>query len=169
MTPFQPDRPRLRLGPTARRWVLTVHIVAGVGLLGEVSGFLAVAIRGSAAGPEFAHTCWQLLQMFAFTFGIPLSLGTLASGLLLAWSTKWGVFRHWWVTLKLALIISVILVGALVHGPGIEALIDGHGSETRTIAFAAYQVAALATATGLSVFKPGGRLRGRRTVDSAAA
>lgn len=156
-----PSRPRLHLSPTTRRWVLTVHITAGVGLLGEVAGFLAVAIRGSAADPEFAHTCWQLLQMFAFAFGIPLSLGTLASGLVLARSTKWGVFRHWWVTLKFALIVSVILVGALVHGPGIEALIDGGGSETRTIAFAAYQVAALATATGLSVFKPGGRLRRR--------
>ena len=36
-----------RLSPRARRIVLTAHIVASVGLLGDVAGFLAIATRAA--------------------------------------------------------------------------------------------------------------------------
>ena len=72
-------------------------------------------------------------------------------------SGKWGVVRYPWVTSKLALVVSVILVGSLVLGPGVDALRDGDsGAETRVLAGAAWDVVALLTATALSVYKPGG-------------
>jgi hypothetical protein len=68
------------------------------------------------------------------------------------------VLRHRWVTAKLLLILSVILVGALVIGPATAAMRDGSGgTETLLILASAYDVLALALATGLSVFKPGRR------------
>jgi hypothetical protein len=60
------------------------------------------------------------------------------------------------VTSKLALVVSVILVGSLVLGPGVDALRDGDsGAEARVLAGAAWDVVALLTATALSVYKPG--------------
>jgi hypothetical protein len=68
------------------------------------------------------------------------------------------------VAAKLALLLSVIAVGALILGPGTAAMRAGEeGREPTLIIAASYDVLALALATGLSVFKPGGRLRGRRT------
>ena len=75
---------------------------------------------------------------------------------------KWGVFRYPWVTIKLALIASVILVGSLVLGPGVDALREGDtGAEARVLAGAARDVVALLAATPLSVYKPGRALPSR--------
>ena len=59
------------------------------------------------------------------------------------------------------MILSVILVGAFVIGPSLVLMRDGTGGrETVLVLASGYQVLALVLATGLSVFKPGGR-RGR--------
>jgi hypothetical protein len=73
------------------------------------------------------------------------------------------VLRYRWVTAKLLLILSVILVGALVLGPQTSAMVDGDGgSEAALILASAWDVVALCLATGLSVYKPG-RARDRRS------
>lgn len=139
-----------------RRAVLTVHIVASVGLLGDCAALLAINIRAATTGdPALAASCYQLLDMFSVVFGIPLSLAALISGLALGFGTKWGVLRHSWVTAKLLVIVSVILVGALVIGPANAAMLDGAGGREPVLILAtAYDVVALTLATGLSVFKP---------------
>jgi len=150
-----------RLSPGARRAVLTAHIAISVGLLGEVTAFLAIAVRAAGSGdPAFAAAAYDLLAMFQLLFGIPLSFGALATGLALGLGTRWGVLRYPWVTIKLALIVSVILVGALLLGPSVEAIRDGGDVEGRVLAGAVWDVAALGVATGLSVYKPG---RARRS------
>jgi uncharacterized membrane protein len=149
------------MSPSVRRAVLTVHIIAAVGLLGDCAGVLAINVRAATTGdPGLAAASYELLDMFGFVFGIPLSMTALATGLALGLGTKWGVLRHLWVTAKLLLILSVILAGALIIGPATASMRDGHGgAETVLILASAYDVLALALATGLSVFKPGRRRR----------
>jgi Predicted integral membrane protein (DUF2269) len=159
--PKRPARVRWSPSPTARRALLTVHIVASVGLLGDVAAVLAVNIRAaSTADPQFASASYDLLAMFSGVFGIPLSFIALLSGIGLGLSSKWGVLRYAWVATKLGLLLSVILVGALVIGPATQDMRSGSGdSEGVLIAAAAWDVVALTTATVFSVFKPGGRRR----------
>ena len=153
------------LAANARRAILCLHIVASVGLLGEVSGFLLVAIQAAGTeDPAFAATSYDLLATFSLIFGIPLSLMALISGVILGRRSKWGIFRYPWVTIKLGLIASVIVVGALLLGPTVDQLRNGDGNETLVIAGAAWDVFALTLATGLSVYKPGRRRPGRRPV-----
>jgi hypothetical protein len=150
--------PRRRLFPQRlRQTILTAHIMMSVGLLGDSAGFLAVAIRAAhSPDRETMEPLVATLKMFSLVFGIPLSIGAIVSGLLLGLGTKWGVFRYPWVTAKLALIVSVMLVGALVIGPTQDAiLLRGGNDVSPLIAAAAYDVAALALATILSVFKLG--------------
>jgi hypothetical protein len=153
-------KPNLGLSPTLRRSVLTVHITASVGLLGTTAALVAINIRAATTSdPQLAASAYELLTMFAGLFGIPLSLTSLATGLLLGLSSKWGVLRYAWVTAKLCLNLSVIVVGALVLGPATAAMADGSGGrEAVLIAGSAYDVVALSVATGLSVFKPRRRL-----------
>jgi hypothetical protein len=161
--PRMPGGARLKLTPAVRRAVLTVHIIAGVGLLGDVAAVLAINVRAATtADPSLAAASYELLTMFTVLFGIPLSFGALITGILLGLGSKWGVLRYAWVTAKLVLLIGVILVGALVLGPGTEAMRSGGGgAEARLIAGTGYDVVALTLATGLSVFKPGRRRRPR--------
>ena len=155
--PVRPSPRRRALAPATRRAVLTAHIVASVGLLGEVSGFLVVAIQASAAGdPSFAAAAYDLLATFTVVFGIPLSLTALATGIVLGLGTKWGILRHPWVMIKLGLLASVIVIGALILGPSVEQMrTGGGGRETLIVLGAAWDVLALGLATGLSVYKPG--------------
>ena len=157
-------RPAWRLSAPARRAVLTGHVVVSVGLLGEVAAFLAIAVRAAGSDdPAFAGAAYDLLAMCQLVFGIPLSFLALGSGLTLGLGTKWGVLRYPWVTIKLLLLLSVPLVGALVLGPAVDAVRDGDaGVEGRIIAGAIWDLAALLVATGLSVYKPGRARRPRR-------
>ena len=158
-----PTAPRRPMSSRVRRSVLTAHIIASVGLLGDCAGFLAVAVRAATTDdPAVASASYELLEMFSIVFGIPLSMLTLATGIALGLGTKWGVLRHRWVTAKLLLVVSVILVGSFVIGPSLALMQDGTGGrETTLILAAGWQVLALMLATGLSVFKPGGRRRAR--------
>lgn len=144
-----------------RNTILTFHIAVSVGLLGDSAGFLAVAIRAARADdPSAVLEMMRVLNMFAVMFGIPLSFASLISGILLGFGTKWGVLRYPWVIAKLTLIVSVMAVGGVVIGPALNTMLaGGTGESGRPIAAAAYDVVALAVATGLSVFKPGKRLR----------
>jgi uncharacterized membrane protein len=138
-----------------RRALLTAHIVLSVALLGDVAGFLAVAIRAAGTDdPELAAASYQLLEMFSLVFGIPLSFGALLTGVALTRVTKWGVRRHRWVATKLLLIASVILMGSFVLGPSVAAMQEGGDAELALILGSAYDVLALTLATGLSVYKP---------------
>jgi hypothetical protein len=144
------------MGLRARRALLTCHIVAGVGLLGSVAVVLAINIRAAATtDAQLAASSYELLAMLTLAFGIPLSFASLISGVLLGLATPWGVLRYAWVISKLVLVVGVILVGALVLGPGTDAMRHGEGgAEARLIAGASYDVMALTLATVLSVFKP---------------
>jgi hypothetical protein len=157
---------RRTLSPRSRRALLTTHIVASVGLLGDVAAVLAVNVRAATSTDAgFASASYELLQMFSVVFGIPLSFAALFTGLTLGLGSKWGVLRHAWVTAKLMLLLSVILVGAFVIGPATNEMRYGNGdAETVLIAAAAWDVLALTVATALSVYKPGRRKerQGRR-------
>jgi uncharacterized membrane protein SirB2 len=163
-------RPPRRLRPGARRAVLTVHIASSVALLGSTAAIVAIHIRAATTSdPTLAAAAYELLGMFPTLFGIPLSLISLVSGVTLGLGSKWGVLRYRWVTAKLVLLLSVIVVGAVVLGPQTAAISDdGSGSQIALIAASAWDVVALTLATCLSVYKPG-RARDRRAVRRGVA
>ena len=97
-----PPRSPWRLTRSARRAVLTAHIIASVGLLGDVAALLATTIRAATTDdPELAASCYELMSMFSMVFGIPLSFASLLTGLLLGYGSKWGILRYRWVAAKL--------------------------------------------------------------------
>jgi uncharacterized membrane protein len=162
-TPHTITRPR-RLSRRARQTLLAIHVVGSVGLLGATASMLVLALSAAGSGDAAsAHATYDLMNLQSLVFGIPLSFLSLISGVVIGLGTNWGILRHWWITAKLLLIVGVIVNGALGIGPAVDELRHGAGAgtETRLVAAAALSVAMLLTATTLSVFKPGGRLRGR--------
>lgn len=79
--PTRTDSPR-RMSQRVRRTVLTAHIIASVGLLGDCAAVLAINVRAATTeDPRLAAASYELLDMFSFVFGIPLSFATLGTGL----------------------------------------------------------------------------------------
>lgn len=50
--------------------------------------------------------------------------GSFLSGFLLSWKTPWGFFKHWWVVVKLVLMIILIFLGSFWLGKWINGSVD---------------------------------------------
>ncbi len=162
-------RPRRQLSRRQRNLTLSVHIAASVALVGDSAAFLAIALRARDLAPDEAHASYEILGMLSVVFGIPLSFIALGTGIALGIGSRWGVFRYPWVITKLALLVSVLMVGGLVLSPAEDAALDGTGGNAGLIAGAVWDVFALLTAVGLSVFKPGRAIRRRSSAAPAPA
>jgi hypothetical protein len=164
----------VRLGPRARRLALTLHVGVSVGWLGAVLAFLVLAVRGlRSADPVEVQASYIAMDLVAWQAILPLSLASLASGLVQGLGTPWGVLRHYWVAAKLLITLAATaflllhlqpvahLGEAAREGP----LDEGGHAATRLqlVVNAAGAAAGLACALLLSVLKPKGLTRrGRR-------
>ena len=97
----------MTMSPGAQKLLLTVHVSSSVGWLGSVAAFLVLGMAGltsrDAATVRGSYVAMNLIGEFAI---VPLSVAALFSGLLQAFGTHWGLFRHYWVLVKFTLTIA---------------------------------------------------------------
>lgn len=101
------------MSPRVRRFALTAHVVSSVGWLGAVAVALALAVIGlTSQDAELVRSVYLALEQVGWFVLVPLSVASLLTGLVQALGTKWGLFRHYWVLMKLAInvIASVVLL-----------------------------------------------------------
>jgi hypothetical protein len=92
-----------------------------VSALGTDLVLLALGVAGvSGSDPG---TVYPAAYLIGSSIMAPLAIVSLATGLGLAFLTRWGVFRYWWVTIKLATtaILTVLVVLVLVPRLGAAA------------------------------------------------
>lgn len=94
-----------------RKLALAVHLTTSVGWVGAVVAYIpldvSVAIGSDA---EVVRGAWIGMGLIASVALVPLSIGALASGLVMSVGTRWGLFRHWWVVISLALTVFAVVV-----------------------------------------------------------
>jgi hypothetical protein len=151
-----------------RKFALTFHVVASVGWVGAVAVFLALAVFGVVSS-DIGHVRASYIAM-DLTYGsvvIPLGLASLVTGVISSLGTEWGLFRYYWVLVKLLLTVPAIIL-MLVHTQPVgyvagAALATAFSSATLTglriqlIAYACAALLVLLVATVLSIYKPRGR------------
>jgi len=82
---------RTTLSRPLRNSLLTAHIVLSVSLLGDVLALAAVTLRAIGTDDvDTARVSFETMSMFSLAFGIPLSLGSLVTGVLLGRGTRWA-------------------------------------------------------------------------------
>ena len=150
--------------PPIRKLVLTTHVIASVGWLGAVAAFLVLALVALRT-PDRAlvRAIYIAMEPLGRQVVVPLSMASLGTGLVQSVGTRWGLLRHYWVVLKLAinLIATVVL---FLYLPTLGALAakarDGSPvADVRSTSPVLHSTAALvllAGATVLSVYKPPG-------------
>ncbi len=164
----------MTLSPGARKLALTVHVTCSVGWLGAVAAFLALAITCLVSqDPQRVRAVYVAMGLIGWFVIVPLCLASLLSGLVSALGTTWGLFRHYWVLIKL-LLTTLATVALLVHMRPISAAATTAAGTTFTgaelggtrLQLAGDAVAAMVVlfvATALSIYKPRGMTRyGRR-------
>ena len=156
------------------RLLLTAHVTASVGVLGADLVLLALGVAGVAgATPVTVYPAARLVAAYVVA---PLALAALATGLWLALSTSWGLFRYWWVAIKLAITLSLTVAVLFVLLPALGATADvattgaGLGTRQRVPLVVAPALASslLLVAATLGIFKPRRRIAWSVKRDSAS-
>jgi hypothetical protein len=115
--------------------MLAVHVGSSVGWMGAVAAFVAVAGLGVTISPhavEAIGVYWALDFMVAAII-VPLALLSLLSGVLQSIGTPWGLFRHYWVVIKLALTLGATIVLLLHTGAADRAATLAHTGSAQLV------------------------------------
>lgn len=149
----------MRLSRGVRRFALVVHIVSSVAWMGgsAVLFVLGAAVLTGDADPAWAYPAASLVGN---TLVVPLSLTALATGLIIALGTRWGLFRHWWVTVKLATTALMVVLNLVLLTPGLREVAElgaavPEASRAQMFFGPSVSFTMLAINVVLSVYKPG--------------
>jgi len=158
-----------RLSGRLRKTVLVGHIVASGAWLG-MDAVLGILVVTAVVTPDAGITAVAAASIALFATWPLVIAGALAlaTGVVLGLGSKYGLFRYWWVLVKLVLNIVLVslMIGVLV--PDVQALSDSArealvaGTDASVSAQMLYppivSSTALLVAMTLSVFKPWGRV-----------
>ena len=101
------------MSPGVRKLALAVHIGISVGWLGAVAAYMALDFTvASGQDAEVLRGAYLGMDLIARKVIVPLALGSLLSGIVMSLGTKWGLFRHYWVLISLAL--TTVATGVLL-------------------------------------------------------
>ena len=160
--------------PAVRKFTITAHVTFSVGWLGAVAAFLVLSIAGlTSHDAEVVRGAYLSMDLISRFIIIPMCFAALATGLLQALGTPWGLFRYYWIVLKFGLAIFAT-VALLVHqfvamaeaakrvsGATVETLFsaDFGPLKTELVRAPSLAILLLLVVTTLGVYKPWGPTR----------
>jgi hypothetical protein len=160
------------MSPVLRKANLVAHVVTSVGWLGAVVSFLVLSVIGAnshdAATVRGSYLAMNLIGQLVI---VPLSIASLATGVVQSLGTPWGLLRHYWVLAKLVLTVFATILLLLhqfmavaeaarrVAGASASSLPNAGRLGTQLVVDAGFAAIILLATTVLSVFKPWGRTR----------
>jgi hypothetical protein len=101
--------------PRLRKFALSVHLTFSVGWIGAVVAYLALGVAAvSSEEVQTVRAAWTAMELTGWYVILPLALASLLTGLVMALGTKWGLFRHYWVSISFALTVFATVV-LLLH------------------------------------------------------
>jgi hypothetical protein len=154
------------MSPGLRKFALTVHVTSSIGWFGAVAAFLALAIAGlTSHDAQLVRAAYLVMGLTTWFVIVPFAFVSLGSGVVSSLGTRWGLFRYYWVLLKLLITILATIV-LLIHTQPIDLLAS---VAAKTTMFSAYPqsrqlmvvassvaLVVLIVLTVLSVYKPRG-------------
>ena len=94
-----------------RKFALTAHIIVTVGWIGAVIAYLAlVFITMTSEDIQMVRSAYLAMEPITYFTLVPLALAALLPGLVMSLGTQWGLFRHYWVLVKLLLSVIATII-----------------------------------------------------------
>ena len=157
------------MGLGARRLVLVLHITTSVGWVGAVISSLVLAtVAVTTSNVDTVRAVNVVLEPMGRYALVPLSIASFATGVVQSVGTRWGLFWHYWVIVKL--VINVVSAAVLfTYLETLTMLATAARSSATTdldvlrspspVVHSAGALVLLLGATVLSVYKPRGMTR----------
>lgn len=100
---------------------LSVHLSVSVGWIGAVVAYLALGVA-TVVGDDVQtmRGGWSAMKVVGWYVIVPLAGASLLTGVVLALGTKWGLFRHYWVSISFFL-TSISTLILILHMPTVSA------------------------------------------------
>jgi hypothetical protein len=146
-----------------------MHIAAGGAWLGlDIALGVLVFVALASEDPGTRILCFRAINLIAVWPLLAVGLLSLVSGVILAWRSKYGLLRYWWVATKLALNLALTALVPIALRPTVMDAVDraarfsATGAGDLSVGDLVFpplvSPTALLFAMVLSVFKPWGRI-----------
>lgn len=158
----------MTMTPRVRKFALAAHVAVSVGWAGAVLVFVALSAVGLGS-PDVATVRGVYLVMLpaAELVLVPLAFASLATGIVQSLGTSWGLLRHYWVVIKLAITFVATLIlllyletframARVAADPSVELAAVRNPSP---LVHSALALVALLVAMALGLYKPRGLTR----------
>jgi hypothetical protein len=110
--------------PALRKFALAVHLTFSIGWIGAVVAYLGLGVSASTTqDAQMVRAAWLAMELTGWFVIVPLALASLFTGLVMSLGTPWGLFRHYWVIISLALTIFSVAI-LLLHMPTVSSTAD---------------------------------------------
>ena len=155
----------MTMKPAVRRLALTAHVTVSVGWIGAALAFLGIGVLALTSRDDLTvRGAYVLMERAGWLVLVPLAFASLLTGLVMSLGTTWGLFRHYWVVVKL--VITAFSTGILLIYTGTfrqmahvaanpNVALDGVRNPSPVL-HAILAILLLLTATVLAVYKPVG-------------
>jgi hypothetical protein len=156
--------------PGLRKVALTAHVTSSLSWFGAVAVFLALAIVGmTSQDREMVRAAYLVMGVTTWFVIVPLAAASLLTGVVSSLGTRWGLFRYYWIVMKL-IITLVATVVLLIHTQTIDLLVGAaekstvlgaklSGAQLNMVVASGLALVVLLVVTALSYYKPRGMTR----------
>jgi hypothetical protein len=159
----------MTMTPGQRRVALTAHLISSLGWLGAVAVFLALAVAGlTSQDAQMVRADYLVMESIAWFVIVPSCVASVVTGVVCSLGTPLGLFRHYWVVVKLVITIPATIVLFVHMRPiGLVTQVAAErtpsnsdlGLQIQMLAAAGAAFLVLLVATVVSVYKPRGLTR----------
>ena len=151
-----------------RRTIVSLHVIFSALWTGAALSMIVVLFTKTPENVSGLLAYNHANKLIDDWIIIGAGTGSFLTGLLLSWKTPWGFFKHWWVTVKLALTLILVMLGTIwlgkwtnglvymVQEQGIEVYSNRKYLDYQTLLqfWGSLQVGVLIVIYFISVFKP---------------
>ncbi|TDQ63188.1 hypothetical protein EV188_102845 [Actinomycetospora succinea] len=145
------------VGVTTKHWrrlLVWLHVVSSTAWMSGAAA-LAILLGLSRTDPALAGAAVGAARhLDVFLLAVAANAST-TTGLVLAWTTSWGLVHHWWLVAKAAITLVQLVVGIAILSPVLDELAaGGTPAPASQVAGAAAMASAVAFQAWVSVAKP---------------
>jgi hypothetical protein len=155
----------MTLSPRLRKFVLTVHLTTSLGWIGAVAAYIALDVAATTGQDvQLVRAAYLAMDLTVRFVIVPLALASLLTGIVQSLGTQWGLFRHYWVLVSLALtifatVVLLIETQTVSHLARVAASPADPREQVGTLFHSINGTIVLLTITVLNVYKPRGLTR----------
>lgn len=113
-----------QLSLTQRKLLKSIHIIAaGIWITIGLTMFVIHFIKNDMTTDDGLYILNKISYFMDMKILVPAATTCLITGWIYSQFTKWGYFKHRWLTFKWIVTVGIITLGTIHTGPGLEELV----------------------------------------------